>query len=210
MNADNKQNQVNIETEEESKQEETQEAGQEKKLEQEEPQASKQEQQATEKESSDIEERAEEKSKEEKLQAEIDQLNDKFLRLYSEFDNYRKRTNRERQELRKTAGEDIIVSLLPVLDDFDRAIQSIQESEDAGELYKGIELIYTKLKSVLEQKGLEEMDSIGKDFDTDYHEAVTYVPAPKEELKDKIVDITQKGYMLNGKVIRFAKVVLGN
>lgn len=176
------------------------------------PQTEPEQQQAEsmDKETEEVKQEPTEGSKEEKLQEENDQLNDKFRRLYSEFDNYRKRTNRERQELRKTASEDIIVTLLPVLDDFDRALNSIQDSKETDEVHKGFELIYTKFKAVLQQKGLEEMDSMEKEFNTDYHEAISYIPAPKEEMKGKVVEVTQKGYMLNGKVIRFAKVILGN
>ena len=147
-----------------------------------------------------------EKSPDEKLA----ELNDRYLRLYSEFDNYKRRTSKERLELFKTAGEDIILSLLPVLDDFDRAIKAAEDSEEEKELKTGIELIKNKLLVTLEQKGLEPMDSMGKPFDTDNHEAITKIPAPKKKLKGKVVDIIEKGFFLNGKVIRHAKVVVGS
>lgn len=136
-------------------------------------------------------------------------LYEKHLRLLSEFDNYRKRTVRERAELMKTAGEEVIQALLPVLDDFERALKSTQQSTDPQAIKEGIILIQNKLSNALSQKGLEPMNAIGQDFDTDFHEAITDIPAPSEEMKGKVIDETQKGYMLGGKVIRFAKVVVG-
>lgn len=141
---------------------------------------------------------------------ELVELNDRFLRLYSEFDNYKRRTAKERLELFKTAGEEIIVSLLPVLDDFDRAMKAAEDSGDEKELRKGFELIKNKLTSTLEQKGLEPMNSMGTSFNTDNHEAITKIPAPKKKLKGKVVDVIEKGFLLNGKVIRHAKVVIGS
>jgi len=141
---------------------------------------------------------------------EIAELNDRYLRLYSEFDNYKRRTAKERLELFKTAGEDIIVSLLPVLDDLDRAMKAAQDSKEAKEVRQGMELIKSKLMATLEQKGLEPMNSKGKPFDTDNHEAITKIPAPKKKLKGKVVDVIEKGFLLNGKVIRHAKVVVGS
>jgi len=149
---------------------------------------------------------AHEKSPEEQ----IAELNDRFLRLYSEFDNYKRRTAKERLELYKTAGEDIIVSLLPVLDDFDRAMQAAEGSKDNKDVTKGIDLIKNKLMATLVQKGLEPMNSLDTPFDTDNHEAITKIPAPKKKLKGKVVDVIEKGYLLNGKVIRHAKVVVGS
>lgn len=146
----------------------------------------------------------------EEIQEQYNELNDKYLRLYSEFDNYRKRTNKERLDILKSASAEVITDLLPVLDDFDRAIQAFDEHGADEETKKGIELIYNKLTGILTQKGLEPMDSMGKDFDTDYHEAVTNIPAPSKEQIGKVVDVIQKGYLLNGKIIRFAKVVVGN
>jgi len=139
-----------------------------------------------------------------------EELNDRFLRLYSEFDNYKRRTAKERLELFKTASEELIVALLPIIDDFDRAIKSNDETDDFKVLKEGIGLVRNKFKGVLEQKGLEPMNSQGKPFDTDIHEALTKIPAPKKKLKGKVVDVIEKGYLLNGKVIRHAKVVVGS
>ena len=144
------------------------------------------------------------------LQLKIDDLNDRYLRLYSEFDNYRKRTLKERIELSKTASEEVIRALLPVVDDLERAIKS-WESSDAEDVHlEGIKLINNKLQNILTQRGLEEISALGLSFDTDFHEAITQIPAPTPELKDKIVDVVEKGYTLQGKVIRFAKVVVGS
>ncbi|TDG36344.1 nucleotide exchange factor GrpE [Pedobacter changchengzhani] len=148
-------------------------------------------------------------SAEEKLQAEVQQLNDKYLRMYAEFDNYKRRTQKERVELLQTAGKDIIVSLLPVLDDFDRALKAMETATDVAPVKEGILLVNNKLKNLLAQKGLKEVDSINNDFNTDYHEAITNVPAPTEKLKGKVIDEVEKGYTLNDNVIRFAKVVVG-
>lgn len=136
------------------------------------------------------------------------ELNDKFLRLYSEFDNYRKRTIKEKIELQKSASRDLIEDLLPVLDDFERAMQAFKENDDS-DVYKGIELIYNKLYNTLSQKGLKPMNSLETDFNTDYHEAITKIEAGDEQ-KGKVVDVIQKGYLLNDKVLRFAKVVVGS
>ena len=137
------------------------------------------------------------------------ELNDKFLRLYSEFDNYRKRTAREKIEMSKTASEDVISELLPVLDDFQRAIKSTEESTDCEAVKEGMSLIYNKFTGILEKKGLKPIEAIGQEFDTDYHEAITYIPAPSDDLKGKVVDEVEKGYMLGEKVIRYTKVVIG-
>jgi molecular chaperone GrpE len=147
--------------------------------------------------------------KTEALQKQLDELNDKYLRLYSEFDNYRKRNAKERIELLKSASQEVILDVLPVVDDLERAIQSFEEHNLSKEAKKGVELIYNKLMNVLKQKGLEPIDAKGKDFDTDFHEAITNIPAPSDDLKGKVVDVIQKGYLLNGKIIRFAKVVVG-
>jgi len=155
-------------------------------------------------------EQNEEAKKIAELEAQVADLNDKYIRLYSEFDNYRKRTVKERIEQSKTAGEEVIKNLLAVLDDFERALKFNQQTEDIVAVKEGIKLIYDKFKNTLTQKGLEEMPSLGKEFDTDLHEAITKVPAPKEEMKGKVVDELEKGYALNGKVIRFAKVVVGS
>ena len=145
----------------------------------------------------------------EDLKNKLEESNDKYLRLYSEFDNYRRRTIKERLELSKTASEDVIVDLLPVLDDFERAIKSSAESADCEAVKEGVNLIYNKMKSGLEKKGLKPIEAIGKDFDTDFHEAITQIPAPTDEEKGKIIDEIEKGYLLNDKVIRFSKVVIG-
>ena len=136
----------------------------------------------------------------------ISQLNDKHLRLFAEFENFKKRTAKERIDLYKTAGESVLTALLPVLDDFERSMKANQKQED-----EGVILIYNKLKSILETKGLKAMeDSIGKKLNTDYHEAFTNIPAPSDDMKGKIIDVIEKGYFLNEKVIRYAKVVVAN
>lgn len=140
----------------------------------------------------------------------ITELNDKYLRLYAEFDNYRRRTLRERVELIQTASGDMMVALLPVLDDFNRAISAFDQISDVDALKEGLVLVQQKFKGILTQKGLEEMKSIGEVFDTDLHEAIANLPADFEENKNKVVDEIEKGYLLNGKVIRFAKVVVAN
>lgn len=138
------------------------------------------------------------------------ELNDKYLRLFSEFDNFRKRTIKERMELTKTASQDVIMAMLPVVDDFERAIQAFDDTKEDKSLKEGVHLIYNKFKSTLNAKGVECMESKGKDFDTDFHEALTQIPAPSKDLKGKVIDVIEKGYTMNGKVIRFAKVVVGN
>ena len=143
------------------------------------------------------------------LQYQLAELNDKYLRLFSEFDNYRKRMNKQMGEVIKTASKQLIEDLLPVLDDFDRSIQALKEHNSSTEALEGVELIYNKFFNILKSKGLEPMDSKGKDFDTDYHDAITQTPAPTEELKGKVVDVIEKGYLLNGTIIRHAKVVVG-
>ena len=148
-------------------------------------------------------------SVEEKLQAEVQQLNDKYLRLYAEFDNYKRRTQKERVELLQTAGKDVIVSLLPVLDDFDRALKAMETATDVAPVKEGILLVSTKLKNTLAQKGLKDVESINQPFNTDFHEAITNIPAPTEDLKGKVIDEVERGYTLNDNVIRFAKVVVG-
>jgi molecular chaperone GrpE len=140
----------------------------------------------------------------------LEEMNDKYLRLFSEFDNFRKRTTKERLELFKTASEDVIVSLLPILDDFERALKAAEENGADDNHKEGIELIYNKFNNTLKQKGLESLDSMGQEFDTDFHEAITKIPAPSPDMKGKVVDVIEKGYKLNDKVIRFAKVVVGS
>lgn len=139
-------------------------------------------------------------------------LNDRYLRLYSEFDNYRKRTLKEKGELVKTASEEVIVSLLPVLDDMERAIEVLRAGQAEGleSSLEGIKLIYNKFSSILQQKGLQAIESKGQPFDVDFHEAITNIPAPSEDMRGRVVDEIQKGYLLNGKVIRYARVVVGS
>ncbi|MDU8886075.1 nucleotide exchange factor GrpE [Yeosuana sp. MJ-SS3] len=152
----------------------------------------------------------EEQSVEEKLQEELKGEKDKFLRLFAEFENYKRRTAKERIELFKTASEDVMLSMLPVLDDFERALSHIDEDKEAEELRKGVVLIYQKLLKTLEQKGLSAIKiSQGDVFNADEHEAVTQIPAPSKDLKGKIIDVIEKGYKLGDKVIRFPKVVIG-
>jgi molecular chaperone GrpE len=150
-----------------------------------------------------------EESQEQNLQQKIDELNDKYLRLYSEFDNYRRRTSKERIELGKTASAEIITDLLPVLDDFERAIKSAVDTQDCNAVKEGVNLIFNKFRNILEKKGVKAIEAIGQDFNTDFHEAITYIPASSEELKNKIVDELEKGYLLGDKVIRYSKVVIG-
>ena len=149
-------------------------------------------------------------SAEEKLQQENAALNDKYLRLFAEFDNFKRRTQKERVELLQTAGKDVVISLLPVLDDFDRANKAMENASDIAAVREGVQLVHNKLKGILAQKGLKEMESINTPFDTDNHEAITKIPAPNEEMKGKVIDELEKGYTLNDKVIRFAKVVVGS
>jgi molecular chaperone GrpE len=144
------------------------------------------------------------------LKEQIAQLNDKHLRLYSEFDNYRKRTAREKIETVAMAGADTITSLLPVLDDFERALKSAETTNNIEALKEGINLVYYKLLNDLTKKGLQTMDATNQAFDPDLHEAITNIPAPTKDMVGKVVDEVEKGYLLNGKVIRYAKVVVGN
>lgn len=149
-------------------------------------------------------------SGEEKLKQENAALNDKYLRLFAEFDNYKRRTQKERVELLQTAGKDVIVSLLPILDDFDRANKAAENAVDVASIKEGVQLVHNKLKSLLVQKGLKDVESINTPFNTDLHEAITKIPAPSEDMKGKVIDELEKGYTLNDKVIRFAKVVVGS
>jgi|TARA_Y100000385_G_C13107890_1_gene649557 molecular chaperone GrpE len=148
-------------------------------------------------------------SVEEQLQSELAQEKDKFLRLFAEFENYKRRTSKERIELFSTASQDVIQALLPVLDDFDRAMVELSKHEES-ELSKGVELIKNKLNNTLQQKGLSLVEvNKGDDFNADNHEAVTQIPAPTDDLKGKIIDVIEQGYKLGEKVIRFPKVVIG-
>ena len=152
------------------------------------------------------EEKAKEVKQELTAEEKFTELNDKHLRLFAEFENFKKRTAKERMDLYKTAGESVLTALLPVLDDFERSIKANQKQED-----EGVVLIYNKLKSILETKGLKAMkDPIGQELNTDYHEAITNIPAPSDDMKGKIIDVVEKGYFLNEKVIRYAKVVVAN
>ncbi len=152
----------------------------------------------------------EELSTEDRLNKELGQEKDKFLRLFAEFENYKKRTSKERVELFKTAGKDVMVSMLPVLDDFERALLHIEDDKEAEELRKGVVLIYQKLLNTLSQKGLAAMEvNKGDVFDSEIHQAITQVPAPSKDLKGKIIDVVEKGYTLGETVIRFPKVVIG-
>jgi molecular chaperone GrpE len=155
-------------------------------------------------------ESAPELSVEEKLQEELANEKDKFLRLFAEFENFKRRTSKERMELFKTANQDVLIALLPILDDFDRAMIEILKSKDEV-LLKGVELIHDKLKSTLVSKGLELVEiKPGDIFDADFAEAITQIPSPSDDLKGKIVDVIEKGYRLGDKIIRFPKVVIGN
>lgn len=147
---------------------------------------------------------------EEQLQEDLAKEKDKFLRLFAEFENYKKRTSKERLELFKTAGQEVIVSLLPVMDDFDRGLKELAKSDDK-EMYKGVELISNKFRETLKGKGLQEMEvKQGDTFDAEKHDAITQIPAPDKKLKGKIIDVIEKGYTLGDKIIRHPKVVVGN
>ncbi len=152
----------------------------------------------------------EELSVEEKLQEDLAKEKDKFLRLFAEFENYKKRTSKERMELFKTAGQEVIVSLLPVIDDFDRALKELARSDDK-EMFKGVELVSNKFNEALKNKGLQEIGvKQGDVFDAEVHDAITQIPAPSKKLKGKILDVVEKGFTLGDKIIRHPKVVVGN
>ncbi len=158
----------------------------------------------------------EELTAEELLQKQLNEANekiatleDKYLRQAAEFDNYRKRTLKEKAEIIKNGGERTIESILPVLDDFERAMQNMSKNENTADLFTGVELIYNKFVGILKQNGLQKIETEGADFNTDYHEAIAMVPAPDESLKGKVLDCIQTGYILNDKVIRHAKVAVG-
>ncbi len=153
---------------------------------------------------------SEEKSKTESPEAKYAELNDRFLRLYAEFDNYRRRTNKEKLELIDSAGSGVLKSMLPIMDDFERAMANNEKVDDSQAIKEGITLIYTKLKNTLESKGLKPMNAKGEMFDSELHEAIANVPSPDESLKGKVIEDVEKGYYLNDKVVRFAKVVVGN
>ncbi len=151
-----------------------------------------------------------EQTEEERLREEIAKEKDKFLRLFAEFENYKRRTSKERIDLFKTAGQEVIVSLLPVLDDFERALKELSKSEEK-EMFKGVQLINGKLSETLKSKGLEELKvDAGDTFDAEIHEAITQIPAPNKKLKGKVVDVIEKGFKLGDRIIRHPKVVVGN
>jgi len=143
------------------------------------------------------------------LQKKYDTVNDKYLRLYSEFENFRRRTAKEKLDLMKNAGSDFAGDILPVVDDFDRAIELNKNNNDPEALKEGFNLIHHKLLHLLQNKGLKPMDSVNQTFDTEYHEAITNIPAPSEDMKGKVIDVAEKGYFFNDRVLRYAKVVVG-
>lgn len=149
-------------------------------------------------------------SPEDSLKQELAEANDKYVRLYAEFDNYKRRSSKERIEFIQSAGKDVITDLLPIIDDFDRALKAAENTDNIDSVKEGILLISQKLKKSLELKGLKAMESIHQPFDADLHEAVTKIPAPSDDLKGKVVDELEKGYFLNDKVLRYAKVVVGS
>lgn len=145
-----------------------------------------------------------------KMELELSAANDKYLRLYSDFDNYKKRINRERIDLIKSAAQDVMISILPMLDDMERAIKAMNEAKDVNAVKEGVQLVYQKMKTITEGKGLKAMDAVGKDFDADLHDAIANVPVTNEKQKGKVIEEIEKGYYLNDKVIRHAKVIVGN
>jgi molecular chaperone GrpE len=154
-------------------------------------------------------EEKEEPKKEPTAEEKLAELQDRYLRLSAEYDNFRKRTLKEKIDLQKSANENLLIALLPVADDFDRAMQSVDEARDIEAVKEGLRLISGKFDGFLNQQGIKEIEALKKDFDTDLHEAITKIPAPSKKLKGKIVDVVQKGYFLNDKVLRFSKVVIG-
>lgn len=148
-------------------------------------------------------------SKEEELEIELAEAKDKYIRLFAEFDNFKKRTVKERLDIINTAGRDMMTALLPVLDDFDRAKQSADDENSEEVFSEGVSLVYNKLHGMLKNKGLQAMETNGADFDPELHEAITEIPAPTDDMKGKVIDTIEKGYTLNDKIIRHAKVVVG-
>ncbi|NDE62508.1 MAG: nucleotide exchange factor GrpE, partial [Cyclobacteriaceae bacterium] len=142
------------------------------------------------------------------LKAELAEQKEKFIRLYAEFDNFKRRNAKERVELIQTAGREVIQAMLEVVDDCERAEKQMQKTDDLGQVKEGIQLVFAKLRNILQSKGLKEMKSIGEEFNPDFHEAITEIPVPDENMKGKVVDEVEKGYTLNEKIIRFAKVVV--
>ena len=156
-----------------------------------------------------LQEEIEEDDETDKVRQELAEAKDKYLRLAAEFENFRRRTAKERIELVQTAGKDVIQSLLEILDDSDRAMKQLETSEDLATIKEGISLVFNKLHNTLQQKGLKVMESIGEEFNPDIHEAITEIPAPSEDMVGKVIDVVQPGYYLNDKLIRYAKVVVG-
>ncbi|MES2690770.1 MAG: nucleotide exchange factor GrpE [Bacteroidota bacterium] len=144
------------------------------------------------------------------VETELKEKDDKYLRLYAEFENYKKRTMAERRELYKTANQEVLIALVPLIDDFERALKAMQTATEVASIKEGIELVSNKFKHTLIAQGLKPMESIGQPFNADLHEAITNIPAPTEDLKDKVIDEVEKGYYLGDKVIRFAKVIVGS
>jgi len=155
------------------------------------------------------EESAEEVDELSKVTAELADMKDKYLRLYSEFENFRKRTQKEKSELLVTASEKVILDLLPIIDDFERGIKANEDTEDVKVVKEGISLVYDKFSKLMENKGVEPINATGNEFDTELHEAITQIPSPTEDMKGKVIDEVEKGYKLGEKVIRYSKVVVG-
>ena len=156
-----------------------------------------------------VEEEKEEEKKEASPEEKLAELQDRYLRLTAEYDNFRKRTLKEKIDLQKSANERLLEAILPVADDFDRAMQSVEEAKDVEAVKEGMKLISGKFQGFLNQQGVKEIEAVNIAFDTDVHEAITKIPAPSKKLRGKVVDVVQKGYYLNDKVLRFSKVVIG-
>ena len=154
-------------------------------------------------------EEKEEPKKEPTAEEKLAELQDRYLRLSAEYDNFRKRTLKEKIDLQKSANENLLEAILPVADDFDRAMQSVDDAKDIKAVKEGMKLISGKFIGFLNQQGVKEIEAVNKEFDTDLHEAITKIPAPTKKLKGKVVDVIQKGYFLNDKVLRFSKVIIG-
>ena len=176
----------------------------------EEQEANQSNQEATDTSSEQEEQEAEEqKDPLQQKQEEYQELYDKHLRLYSEFENFRRRSRKETADAKEKGRSDMVLAVLPVIDDFERALSSINESTESKDVYEGVELIYNKFKNILSEQGLQEMQPVGETFDPDYHEAMTKMQAPSEDQKGKVIDVVEKGYMLNDRIVRQAKVVVG-
>lgn len=172
--------------------------------------ANQSDQEATDASSEQEEQEAEEqKDPLQRKQEEYQELYDKHLRLYSEFENFRRRSRKETADAKEKGRSDMVLAVLPVIDDFERALSSINESTESKDVYEGVELIYNKFKNILSEQGLQEMQPVGETFDPDYHEAMTKMQAPSEDQKGKVIDVVEKGYMLNDRIVRHAKVVVG-